>query len=84
MYGLPPTPENYLKQLKLLYGDKADEVLKLYPGATEEEVIKICYRTGQRPLYILQHLEMGPICMPKPVASRFTVTCFRAPPRHDG
>lgn len=40
MYGLPPTPENYLKQLKMFYGDKADEVLKLYPGATEEEVIK--------------------------------------------
>jgi para-nitrobenzyl esterase len=40
MYGLPPTPENYLKQLKMFYADKADEVLKLYPGATEQEVIK--------------------------------------------
>nr|WP_294943330.1 carboxylesterase family protein [uncultured Mucilaginibacter sp.] len=40
MYGLPPTPENYLKQLNMLYPGKADEVLKLYPGATEQEVIK--------------------------------------------
>jgi para-nitrobenzyl esterase len=40
MYGLPPTPENYAKQLKMFYADKADEVLKLYPGATQEEVLK--------------------------------------------
>lgn len=35
-----PTPENYTKAVKTLYADKADEVLKLYPGATEEEVIR--------------------------------------------
>jgi len=40
MYGKAPTPENYVAQLKMLYADKADEVLKLYPGNTEEEVIK--------------------------------------------
>ena len=40
MYGNAPTPENYLKQLKMFYPDKAEEVLKLYPGATEAEVIK--------------------------------------------
>ncbi|MES2266133.1 MAG: carboxylesterase family protein [Bacteroidota bacterium] len=40
MYGNAPTPENYLKQLNVIYKDKANEVLKLYPGATEEEVIK--------------------------------------------
>jgi para-nitrobenzyl esterase len=40
MYALAPTPENYLKQLNLLYPGKAEEVLKLYPGATEQEVIK--------------------------------------------
>jgi para-nitrobenzyl esterase len=39
-YGDMPTPENYLKKLKMFYGDKADEALKLYPGSTQEEVIK--------------------------------------------
>ncbi|TWR31024.1 carboxylesterase family protein [Mucilaginibacter pallidiroseus] len=40
MFGNAPTPENYKKQLQMFYKDKADEVLKLYPGATEAEVIK--------------------------------------------
>ncbi|WP_158799920.1 carboxylesterase/lipase family protein [Pedobacter sp. L105] len=34
-----PTPENYAKVLKTLYGDQDQEVLKLYPAATTEEVI---------------------------------------------
>ncbi|MBB5394201.1 carboxylesterase/lipase family protein [Mucilaginibacter sp. AK015] len=40
MYGNAPTPENYAKQVKMLYGEKADKVLKLYPGTTQTEVIK--------------------------------------------
>ncbi|AMR33255.1 carboxylesterase [Mucilaginibacter sp. PAMC 26640] len=40
MYGKAPSPENYLAQLKSFYGDRAEEVLKLYPGADEKEVIK--------------------------------------------
>jgi para-nitrobenzyl esterase len=40
MYGNLPTPENYVKQVKMFYGDNANEALKLYPGATQEEVIK--------------------------------------------
>ncbi|GAA3987663.1 carboxylesterase/lipase family protein [Mucilaginibacter dorajii] len=35
-----PTLENYKKTLTTIYGDKADEALKLYPAATDEEVIK--------------------------------------------
>lgn len=34
-----PTLENYRKALQRLYGDKADEVFKLYPAATETEVM---------------------------------------------
>jgi para-nitrobenzyl esterase len=34
-----PTPENYVKALQELYGGKSEEVLKLYPAATEAEVI---------------------------------------------
>jgi para-nitrobenzyl esterase len=34
-----PTLENYQKALQRLYGDKADEVLRLYPASTESEVI---------------------------------------------
>lgn len=34
-----PTPENYAARLKEMYKDKADEVAKLYPGNTQEEVI---------------------------------------------
>ncbi|GAB4022787.1 carboxylesterase/lipase family protein [Spirosoma koreense] len=34
----PPTPKNYANAVKKLYGERADEVLKLYPGTTEEEV----------------------------------------------
>ncbi|TWR26878.1 carboxylesterase family protein [Mucilaginibacter achroorhodeus] len=40
MWGEAPTPENYAKKVKSLYGEKADEVLKLYPGNTQKEVIK--------------------------------------------
>ena len=35
-----PTPENYAKKIKQFYPDHAEEVLKLYPGNTQEEVIK--------------------------------------------
>src|SRR6185312_5009429 len=35
-----PTPENYAKKVKQVYGADADEVLKLYPGTTQDEVIK--------------------------------------------
>lgn len=36
----PPTPEGYANAVKKLYGDRAEEVLKLYPGSTEEEVME--------------------------------------------
>ena len=39
MRGDPPTLENYKKVLKQLYGDQADEVLKLYPAAADQDVI---------------------------------------------
>ncbi|WP_439697504.1 carboxylesterase/lipase family protein [Mucilaginibacter sp. AW1-7] len=35
-----PTLDNYKKALNTLYGDKAGEVMKLYPASTDEEVIK--------------------------------------------
>lgn len=35
-----PTVENYRKALKRLYGDKAEEVLQVYPASTEEEVLQ--------------------------------------------
>lgn len=38
--GDMPTPENYAKKVKQQFPDNADEVLKLYPGTTQEEVIK--------------------------------------------
>ena len=38
--GNEPTPENYAKAIRATYGDRADEVLKLYPGTTNEEVLE--------------------------------------------
>ncbi len=35
-----PTPENYEKAVRKLYGDRADEVLKLYPATTQEQAIE--------------------------------------------
>lgn len=35
---LTPTPENYASVIKALYGERAGEVLKLYPGETVEQV----------------------------------------------
>ncbi|GAB3320598.1 carboxylesterase family protein [Larkinella ripae] len=35
-----PTAENYANAVKRLYNERADEVLKLYPGATEEEIME--------------------------------------------
>jgi para-nitrobenzyl esterase len=33
-----PTPANYAAVVRALYGEQAEEVLKLYPGETEEQV----------------------------------------------
>jgi para-nitrobenzyl esterase len=35
-----PTPENYAKAVGSLYGDRASEILRAYPGWTKEEVIQ--------------------------------------------
>jgi para-nitrobenzyl esterase len=35
-----PTPENYEKAVRKLYENRADEVLKLYPASTREQVIE--------------------------------------------
>jgi para-nitrobenzyl esterase len=34
----PPTAENYAKALKKMYGDRAEEAMKLYAGQTEAEI----------------------------------------------
>jgi para-nitrobenzyl esterase len=34
----PPTPANYAATVQTLYGDRTEEVLRLYPGATAEQV----------------------------------------------
>lgn len=39
MQGQYPSPENYKKVIKEKYGDKSDELLSLYPGNTQQEVI---------------------------------------------
>ena len=38
--GDEPTPENYERAVRKLYGARADEALKLYPATTREEVIQ--------------------------------------------
>jgi para-nitrobenzyl esterase len=38
--GQEPTPENYEKILRELYGERSGEVLKLYPGATRDGVVQ--------------------------------------------
>jgi para-nitrobenzyl esterase len=40
MKGDAPTLENYKKAVNALYQDKAEQVLKLYPAASDAEVIK--------------------------------------------
>lgn len=35
-----PTLDNYKKTLQQLYGDRADEALKLYPASNDDEVVK--------------------------------------------
>ena len=35
-----PTPANYAQAVRAHYGDHADEVLRLYPGATEQQVVQ--------------------------------------------
>jgi para-nitrobenzyl esterase len=36
----PATPEGYRAAIRRLYGDQTQEVLNLYPGSTEEEVLQ--------------------------------------------
>ncbi|HYI76713.1 MAG TPA: carboxylesterase family protein, partial [Chryseolinea sp.] len=38
MQGLPYTEENYVKKVKEVYPDQAEEVLKLYPHSTPKEI----------------------------------------------
>jgi para-nitrobenzyl esterase len=38
--GDEPTPENFEKAVRKLYGARADEALKLYPAKTREEVLE--------------------------------------------
>lgn len=40
MYGQKPTPENFISVIKHLYGDHANQVLKVFPHADEKEVIE--------------------------------------------
>jgi len=40
MQGQFPTPANYAKLVNEKFTNRADEVLKLYPGNTEEEVVR--------------------------------------------
>lgn len=40
MYGQYPNPENYKKRVEDTYKEKVSEVLKLYPGNTEQQVIE--------------------------------------------
>ncbi|MFI5161048.1 MAG: carboxylesterase/lipase family protein [Sphingobacteriales bacterium] len=35
-----PTPENYAKKIKQLYPNDSSAMMKLYPGSTQEEVLK--------------------------------------------
>lgn len=35
-----PTPENYVNAVRALYGEQADEVLRLYPASNTDEVIE--------------------------------------------
>ncbi len=37
--GDEPTPENYEKAVRTRFGTRADEILKLYPGTTREELV---------------------------------------------
>jgi len=46
MGKLYPSPENYEKLVRAQYDLKADEVLKLYPGKTEAEVIRSATALG--------------------------------------
>jgi len=45
-YGDAPTPENYVKKIKTFYPNNTDEILKLYPGSTQDEVIKSATELG--------------------------------------
>jgi para-nitrobenzyl esterase len=39
LQGKPPTPENYEKVVRELYGARAEEALKLYSGTTSDEIL---------------------------------------------
>ncbi len=46
MQGKMPTPENYQARIKAVYGDRMEEVLHLYPGKNQEEVIESATALG--------------------------------------
>lgn len=46
MHGQYPSPENYKKLVQDMYKENANEVLKYYPGNTQEEVIESATALG--------------------------------------
>jgi hypothetical protein len=48
----------------MFYADKADEVLKALPGATQEEVLKSATELASDRFIVLQLPGNGPICIP--------------------
>lgn len=81
MYRDAPTPENYAKKIKMLYPDNADEIMKLYPGTTQEEVIKSATALGSARFITLGTWEWEEGCAKtggQPVYS-YVFSCPRPP-----
>ena len=58
MQGQPYTEENYVKKVKEVYPDQAEEVLKLYPYSTAKGNRIVSDGIGIRQIYCLQYLEV--------------------------
>ena len=54
-----PTKENYVAKVRAQYGEDADEILKRYPGNTEQQVKDSARDLASAPIYRLFHLEVA-------------------------
>ena len=75
-----PTPESFVAAVRRLYGDRADQLLKVYAPSTREEVLDAATdlaSTGSSPTAP----GSGPTSRPRRAASRCIATCTPIPGR---
>lgn len=75
-----PTKENYIKSVQKLYGEKAEEVLKLYNASTDADVEQVATDLASD-RFSVSARGNGRICKLRLAEKMYIVICFPVPDR---